>query len=178
LSSVPSTRGFTLVEALMVVALVGIVALAAIPVLRSQDPARLDAAAVEVGNVLRFAISEANRSGGYLLVDASNPAHLRVLNSNAAGAMLAPVRDPLTRHALELDAAARPWSGQVSLSPRFYQGGTPYSQLLISPGPQMQVVDAGVNRGPLQAGSGVVVTLGSLNTLVTIAETTGRVGIP
>ena len=174
----PSTRGFTLVEALIVVVLVGIVALATIPVLRSQDPARLDAAAAEVGNVLRFAISEANRSGGYLLVDASNPGHLRVLNSNAAGAMLAPVRDPLTRNALELDASTRPWAGQVSLVARFYQGGTPYSQLLISPGPQLQVIDAGVNRGPLQSGSGVMVTLGSLSALVTIAESTGRVGIP
>ena len=95
---------------MIVIALIGIVAVATIPVLWSQAPTRLDGAATEVGNALRFALSEAKRSGGYLLVDASTPGHLRVHASNASGAILDAVNDPLTKAALHIDTSAPPWS--------------------------------------------------------------------
>jgi hypothetical protein len=43
---------------------------------------------------------------------------------------------------------------------------------------QLQVLDAGTDRGPLQSGSGVALTLGSLSATVAIAESTGKVTIP
>jgi prepilin-type N-terminal cleavage/methylation domain-containing protein len=175
---VPSARGFTLVEALIVVALVGIVAVATIPILRSDAPARLDAAAGEVGNVLRFALSEANRTSAYLLVDASAAGHLRVHTSNAAGAILGPLNDPLTKSALDIDTSAPPWSAHVALTAKFMQGGIAYDQLLVGPSALLQVFDGGVNRGPLQSGSGVVLTSGPLSATVAINETFGRVTIP
>lgn len=150
----------------------------AVPMLRPQAPTRLDAAAVEVGNALRFALSEAQRTGGYLLVDASGPGHLRVHASNASGAILAAVKDPLTKAALDIDMTAPPWSAQIALTARFFNAGMAYNQLLIGPGGQLQVFDAGINRGPLQSGSGVLLTLGTLSATVAINETTGRVTIP
>jgi len=171
-------QGFTLVEALIVVALIGILALAAVPVLGSRDAAKLDTAAAEVGNILRFALSEANRTGSYVLVDASVSGRLKVVNSNASGANLGGVIDPLNKRALELDASAPPWSGKIAMAASFFQGGTAYQQLLIGPAMQLQVFDSGTNRGPLQSGSGVGLTLGSLSATVAIAETTGKVTIP
>jgi prepilin-type N-terminal cleavage/methylation domain-containing protein len=173
-----TSPGFSLVETLIVVALIGILALAAVPVLGSRDATKLDLAAVEVGNVMRLALSEANRTGSYVLVDASVPGRLTVVNSNASGANLGALTDPLNKRALELDASAPPWSGKIALAASFFQGGTAYQQLLIGPATQLQAFDAGTNRGPLQSGRGVALTLGSLSATVAIAETTGKVTIP
>ena len=173
-----SAQGFTLVESLVVIALVGILALAMIPVFSSQHPARLDAAAAEVGNVLRFAVSESKRSGGYVFVDGSVPGRLALLNSNAAGADLGALADLLTKRAMTVDASGAAAFGQVDMAPRFFKGGTPYTQLLIGPGPQLQAFEGGINRGALEAGSGVVLTLGLQTTTVSLNEATGKVTIP
>jgi len=157
--------------------LIGIVAAASIPVLRSQSPAKLDAAATEVGNVLRFAISEANRTGAYLLVDASTDGRLRVFNANSLGVVLGNANDPLSKAALQIDASAPPWSGDIGMTASFLTGGTAYKQLLIGPGTLLRVFDSGINRGAMQTGSAITVTLGSASATVAI-ETTGRVTIP
>lgn len=145
--------------------------------LKSRDPVRLQSAATEVGNVMRFALSEATRSGGYVLVDGATPGRLRLVSSNASGADLGTVQDPLTKRTMEIDATAPPWSGQLAMTPTFFQGGVAYRQLLVSPGGALQVFDAGLNRGALQAGSGVLVAVGTASANVAIAET-GRVTIP
>jgi prepilin-type N-terminal cleavage/methylation domain-containing protein len=178
LRSAPVTRGFTLVEALTVVALIGIVAVATVPVLRSDAPARLDAASAEVGYLLRFALSEANRTGAYLLVDASTPGHLRVHASDASGAILGTLNDPLKKAALDIDTSAPPWSARIALTARFRHGGTHYNQLLVGPSALLQAFEGGVYRGPLQSGSGVELTSGPLSATVAINETFGRVTIP
>jgi Tfp pilus assembly protein FimT len=155
---------------LIVIALIGTVAVVAVPMLRSQEPVRLDAAATEVGNALRFALSEARRSGGYVLVDVSAPGPLRVHASNASGALLGPVDDPLTKNALDI--------GSVAMTGKFYSGGVAYSQLLVGPAGQLQAFEGGVNRGPLQPGSAVELSAGSLSAVVAISEATGRVALP
>ena len=173
-----AAQGFTLVESLVVIALVGILALATIPLLSSQDPTRLDAAAAEVGNALRFAVSESNRTLNYVLVDGSVPGRLALLNSNAAGANLGALADPLTKRAFAVDASGTAAFGAVDLAPRFFKAGTPYTQLLIGPGTQLQAFDGGTNRGTLEAGSGVVLTLGLQSTTVSLNEATGKVTVP
>src|ERR1700689_3183256 len=96
-------RGFTLTELLIVVALLGTFAAVAIPLLSFQDSRKLDVAAEEVGNTLRFAIAE-GQTGAYILIDAMTvPQHLMVFTSNASGAVLGPVNDPLTKRALNID---------------------------------------------------------------------------
>jgi type II secretory pathway pseudopilin PulG len=157
--------------------LIGIVAAASIPVLRSQSPAKLDAATTEVGNVLRFAISEANRTGAYLFVDGSSDGRLRVFNATSAGLILGNASDPLTKAALVIDASAPPWSGDITMRASFLQGGNAYKQLLVGPGTQLVVFDSGLSRGVMQSGSGVTLTLGASSATVTL-DTTGKVTLP
>lgn len=57
------SHGVTLIELVVVIAILGVVALVAIPNLFSGDVKRLDVAASEVAAALRYARSEALRSG-------------------------------------------------------------------------------------------------------------------
>ena len=181
-----SSRGFTLLETLVAVVLIGIVALAAVPLLSSQNPTKLDVAAAEVGNALRFSISEAERIGGCTWVEGSVPGHLQVYssaacNKNAWGA----VSDPLTKRALDVDTSGPAFSGQVSMAAKFFVtgNGTAYTRLLIySPGTQLQVYDNVTPTpnfvGLLGPGSGVVLTLGPQSVAVAINEITWLVTLP
>ena len=174
-----NAQGFTLAEILTVVAVIGSIAVVAVPLLSFMDSKRLDVAAEEVGNALRFAIGEAGRTGSYVLADAqTTPGHLKVVRSNASGADLGAVSDPLTKRALDIDVSASAFSAQVAMQPRFLQGGTAYAQLLIGPGTQLRVLDGAIDRGPLQAGSGIVLSLDSASVTVAIDEATGRVTLP
>ena len=163
---------------MIVIALIGIAATVAVPILRSQEPTRLDAAATEVGNALRFAIGEAQRTGGYLLVDVSTPGQLRVHASNASGAVLGAVDDPLTKSALDIGMSSPLWPNSIAMTGSFFSGGVAYTQLLVGPAGQLRAFEGGIDRGPLQSGSGVVLTSGTLSAAVAISEATGRVAIP
>jgi type II secretion system protein H len=57
------SHGVTLVELLVVITILGVVAVVAIPGLSSSDPQTLDLAAEEFANAMRFARSEAIRTG-------------------------------------------------------------------------------------------------------------------
>lgn len=57
------SRGFSLTELLLVVVIVGLVAAAAAPSLTNSDSHKLDLAANEVANVIRFARTESIRTG-------------------------------------------------------------------------------------------------------------------
>lgn len=172
--------GFSLTEILIVISIIAIIAVVAVPLLSSLGSKKLDVAAEEVGNALRFALSEAGRTGAYVLVDARTvPGHLKILKSDATGADLGAVNDPLTRQAVDIATAEAARSAPVTMTARFMQGGVPYLQLLISPGLQLQVFDGpGTNKGVLQAGSGIVLALGTQSVTVAINETTGFVTIP
>jgi prepilin-type N-terminal cleavage/methylation domain-containing protein len=174
--------GFTLAEILAVVTIFAIIALVSLPLLSPQDSKKLEVASQETGNALRFAVSEARRTGGYVLVDAKTTAgRIRVVKSDATGANLGAVDDPITKQALDIDTAGSAFSGPVSMTARFMQGGTPYTQLLISPTtlPLLQAFNGpGANMGALQPASGIVLALGASSVTVTINESTGFVAIP
>ena len=129
---------------------------------------------------MRLALNEMGRTGSYILVDAKTaPGHLKILKSDATGADLGAVNDPLTKLAVDIATAEAASSAPVSMTARFMQSGVPYQQLLIGPGPQLQVFDGpAANKGVLQAGSGIVLALGTQSVTVTINETTGFVAIP
>lgn len=81
--------GYTLAELLVVLALVSILALAAVPVAAPSADKRLDAAAQEVINALRFARIEALRTGTFYGADfnldpATGARRVRVFRTDSA----------------------------------------------------------------------------------------------
>ena len=180
-----SPGGFTLAEMLITISILGIVAIVAIPLLSPNEPQRLAVAAEESANLLRFALSEAARSGGYVLVDGKTTAgHLKLYYSNAnadlpPAAGTSAVNDPLTKLATDLNVTGGAFSSGVTLTPQFKAGGNTYQQLLIGPGTsQLQVFDGSLNKGALQAASGILLNYGTQSVTVSINEVTGRVTLP
>lgn len=177
-------RGFTLAEILVVVAILSVLAAAAIPLLSSNDPQELKVAAEETANLLRLAVSEAQRTGGYVMVDGKTASgHLRLYYSDAAGHIppdsgTTVVSDPLTKGAIDLNVGGSPFSSGVTLTPRFMGGGTAWPQLLIGPGLSQLQAFNGSTMGVLGPNSVVLLSLGAQSGTVAINENTGLVTLP
>lgn len=177
--------GFTLAEMLIVVFMVGLLAVAAVPSLNTLAAPQADLLAGEVASVLRLAMSEARRTGQYVLVDGrSAPGSLRLYISNAYADIppasgTAAVLDPLTRQAVNLTPSSNALFGNSTLEARFMASGA-WGQLLIYPGAtQLRAFDgAGSDRGALEAGSGIRLTGAAGVKLVAIQEVTGLVSLP
>jgi type II secretion system protein H len=173
------TRGFTLVELLVAIAVAGVIAAVAVPLFSNYLASKkLDVAAEEVANTMRFALSEANRTGAYILIDASSAGQLSLFNSDASGAKLSAVSDPLSKRSMDINPASSAFSSGVGMTPKFMGGALTCNQLLIGPGTQLQAFNNGTLCGQLQTGSGVTLTLGSQSTVVAINEVTGLVTLP
>lgn len=177
-------RGFTLAEMLVVIAIVAVLAAAAIPLLSANDPQKLKVAAEETANLLRLAVSEAQRTGGYVMVDGKTASgHLRLYYSDAAGHIppasgTTVVSDPLSKRAIDLDVGASAFSSGVTLTPRFMGGGTAWPQLLIGPGLNQLQAFNGSTMGVLGADSAVLLSHGAQSSTVAINEISGLVTLP
>ncbi len=166
---------------LVVVAILAIIAGVSVPWLSSNDPQKLSVASEETANILRFALSEAKRTGGYVLVDGKSAAgQLRLYNSNSSAQLNSVINDPLTKGASILNVKDSAFSQGVNLTPKFMWGSNGYPQLLIGPGlSQLQVFNGSpTNKGQLQANSGVLLSYGSQSVMVSINEVTGLVTVP
>jgi prepilin-type N-terminal cleavage/methylation domain-containing protein len=173
--------GFSLVEMLVTISIMGAVANTLVPLLSSTEPQKLTLAAEETANTLRFALSEAKRTGGYVLVDGKNTSgHLKLYYSTNNANLTTAITDPQTKRAADLNVDNRDYSKGVTLTPQFRAGASTLKQLLIGPAlTQMQAFD-GVsnNKGTLEANSGVLLVLGSQSVLVSINQKTGQVTLP
>jgi len=171
--------GFTLVEMLVVVTILGIIATVSIPLMSSNDPQKLNVAAEETANVLRLALSEASRTNGYVLVDGKAVAgHFKLYYSNSSGNLTTAFTDPLTKRTLDIDITTGAFSSGVTVTPQFMAGGSARKRLLIGPGlTQMQGFDS-ATEGALQANSGVLLTLGNQSVFVGLNQNTGLVTLP
>jgi prepilin-type N-terminal cleavage/methylation domain-containing protein len=178
--------GFSLLELMVVVCILAIVSTVALPLLSGTDPQKLRIAAQETANLLRFAFSEARRTGGYVLVDGKTTSgQLGLYYSNVNGQIppavgTSAINDPLTKRAEVLNVGANPYSQAVVLTPQFMAGGQARPQLLIGPGlAQMRGFDgANNNMGALEAGSKVKLAYGPQSATVSIDSATGMVGVP
>lgn len=179
--------GFSLLEMMIVVTILGIVATVTLPLLGSNDPQKLNVAAEETANTLRFALSEAKRTGGYVLVDGISTANQLNLyySDNTANvpptAGISAIINPLTKRSMNLNVGTSTFSRGVTLTPQFVAtDGKPFLSLLIGPGlSQLQSVDKiGEVKSILSSGSGVLLVLGSQSVLVSINEKTGLVTLP
>ncbi len=174
-------RGYALVEILFTLVVIALVAAVAAPRFSTADSKKVDAAAEEVANAMRFALAEANRTGGYILIDGSTSGHLKIYTANSSGNTQGAVTDPLTKRALDLNINGSAFSSGVTVTPKFMAGGSARNQLLIGPVNQPNRFNAysdGGFEGVLQSGSGVVLTLGSQSSTVLFNEVTGLVTLP
>lgn len=121
------SHGVTLVELLLVIAILGVAAAVAIPGLRSGDPQRLELAAEEFANAIRFARSEALRTGeprGFLQNASSK--RIRVFRpdtSTSPWTLNYDVYHPVSKQLYDIDLNTHPFAAANSLSPnRVYRG--------------------------------------------------------
>ena len=115
--------GYTLVELVVVLALLAILATTALPLAWPVGDTRLDAAAREVANALRFARGEAIRTGGYYGVDFSVDAsagyrRVRVFRTDSASPPnpVYDVRNPLDKNLYDMQLVSGPGTAGVVLS--------------------------------------------------------------
>ena len=182
----PALRGFTLVEMLIVVALLAIVGRIMAPALSDSDERRLDAAAVEVREALRFARAEALRRAKKTLVDAeSAPGRVKVFWLSGSGCNVfggpSAATDPRTKSAFNVAVSSGAFSDGVTVTPRFMGGGSAWGGVVFdadgAAGDACQVSGM-VSKGALEAGSGVMLSLGARSVSVNLDAATGRVTGP
>ena len=178
------SHGVTLVELLVVVSILGVVALAAIPDFRSADPLRLDLAAQEIAEAIRYARSESLRTGEIHGVEISQDTQRVVvyradLTTTPVG-MASILYHPVAKQPFDFDVAARPTTAGVSITnaqdPFLYAAGRRKNLLFDAAGVPIWIVNATGTTNVLQDG---LVELGYRNGTrsVRVAPITGRVTV-
>ena len=121
------SRGVTLVELLVVVAIIGVVAVVATPFLSSADPQKLDYAASEFASAMQYARSEAIRTGrptGFRQSSANK--RFRVFRPDTGTSPWTPVYDvyhPVSRQLYDINLDDHPLAAADNLSHnRIYRG--------------------------------------------------------
>jgi prepilin-type N-terminal cleavage/methylation domain-containing protein len=173
-------QGFSLLELLLVLMVLGIVAVAAIPSLSSSNHHRLELAAVEIAGAMRFARSEALRSGephGFHLQ--TTEARIRVIGADTSSIPWTPkydVEHPGVHDFYNINLANHPYSGidNLARNATFY-GNCNNSDLVYFDANGMPW--CGDGAGPLLEQYTVTVSLGSLSRVVSLHGITGRVVI-
>ena len=174
------SKGFSLLELLLVLMVLGIVAVAAIPSLSSGDQHRLDFAAAEIAGAMRFSRSESLRSGtphGCQLQ--TSESRIRVVSLDTATNPWTPrydVEHPGDHDYYDIELAGHPYAGIQSMVRNaifhgncndpdliyFDTSGTPW---------------CGDGSGPLLEQYDVSLSFGAQSRIVSLHGITGRVTV-
>lgn len=114
-----TVAGFTLVEFLIVAAILATFAALAVPALTAADPERADLAAAQLVQALRFARSEANRTGkhhGVRVDSAAERVQVFRLDSTSPVTRNFAVYHPVTRKQFLVDYAANRRTANVGVA--------------------------------------------------------------
>lgn len=173
-------RGYSLLELLAVVIILGIAASVAIPDISTTDPNKLDLAAEEVAQAMRYARSEALRTGeprGFR--QQSTEKRIRVFRpdtSSSPWTLNYDIYHPVSKKLYDIDLDSHPFARADSLSHnRVYRGtcNQPGSVYFDSSGiprctdPETVLLDQ----------FDVTLTLGNHTRVVTLHKLTGRVTV-
>ena len=174
-------RGYTMLELMAVVAIVAVLAAVALPSLRPSLAGKLDLAAAQVAEAIRFARSEAIRTGTptYVEID-RNTDRLLVAEANLAGATVVAgttLRHPIDKKLLDiiLSSAATTSGVEFTNDPFDYPSGSDQPGVVFN-GQGLPFHKAGGTQQPLRLGE-VELALDDLQRTVLVAPTTGRVTI-
>lgn len=180
------SRGHTLAEMLVVLAILGLITALALPAAEPAAPFRADAAAQEVAQALRFAQSEALRTGQYYLVRcdaAAGSITVSRLDINAtppAADPAFPVLHPLDKRGYQIVFNAAPSTAGVSIAACAfgYADNAPASPQVVfaADGAPVNVRGSAANAVSALVGNGQVrLAAGRFSRSVTVAAVTGRV---
>jgi len=177
-------RGYSLPELLAVVIILGIAASVAIPDISTTNPNRLDLAAEEVAQAIRFARSESLRTGDIHGVEISQSTQ-RVV-AYKADLTTTPVSmafilyHPVTKQKLdyEVDTASMTEGVRISNTqdPFLYASGRRKNLLFDATGVPIWIVNSTGTTYILQDGS-VQLSYGGDDRTVQVAQITGRVTV-
>lgn len=179
-------RGFTLFEMVVVLLILGSVAALAQLGSTPVRPAQLDAAARDVVQLLRFAQSDAIRSGEWRTVDCNQAANtiriyaLNMVPKPPTEDTAKPIMQPLDKQTYTLALSARPGTAARIDSCAFVYSGTSAGANLVSFGPDgAPVYVGGKNTSDIkQLTSGSVqLSIGSGRRVISIDALTGRVSV-
>jgi prepilin-type N-terminal cleavage/methylation domain-containing protein len=174
-------HGYTLLEFLIAVAVVGLVAATAIPQLAAPDLQRLDLAAREMANALQYARSEALRTGQPLGVNASTTQNrLRVFRYDLS--QPTPVEDysvyhPVEKKYYDISFASAPFTSGISITKAEYWSVLTKFTGSVLFGPNgTPILVSGSTVKPYTYG-GIEICLGTRKKTVSIEPETGRITI-
>lgn len=173
--------GVTLVETMIVVAVIALVAAIAIPQASSLSPPVVDAAAGEVAGALRFARREAERTNAWHLVafDTANQS-LRIYRLTTSGAVSEdtanPVLHPVDKLPYQLALGKGPASAAIASAVFKYDKSTT-GYAAFGPDGTPAYIDARDPKGlhPLLSDGMVTLRHGNVQRVVKVAAVTGRV---
>jgi prepilin-type N-terminal cleavage/methylation domain-containing protein len=175
--------GITLVEMLLVIAIISLVAAIAIPQASSVSPAVVNAAGAEVAHAIRFAQREAVRTGKYYVAEI-DPAKqtVRVYRLTSTGTVdedtANPVMHPVDKQPYRITLAANAATRAIVASSVFTYAADTTSD--VSFGPDGTPVDVNFVKGKVAAGAlsadgAVLLRSGAALRTVTVDRITGRV---
>ena len=176
-------RGVTVTELLVVVVILGIIALVAVPDFQSRDPLKLDLAAAQVAEAIRFARSETRRTGeahGLTISQVTQKVTLHRYDvSTSPISQIATLYHPITKQLYDFNVNTHPSTAGVVIGNSQdifnYKGlGRRRSLIFDSNGTPMWIT-GGQPYGLSDAT--VVLSLGNHQRNVEVASITGRVTV-
>ncbi len=172
--------GYSLLELTLIVAILGIVAVAAMPNIASTRPYKLDLAAEEIAQAMRFSRSEAIRLGSPRGFDQnSNQKRIRVFRPDTGATPWAPVYDvyhPINKRLYDIELDTHPFAAAdtVTRSTSFRGTCNQTENVYFDATGAPRCVDP---ETVLVEQFDVTLTLGSLTRVVTLHSVTGRVTV-
>ena len=177
-------KGYSLLELLAVVMILGIAASVAIPDISTTDPDRLDLAAEEIAQAIRFARSESLRTGEIHGVQISQSTQRVVAykaNLSSTPVSIGSVLyHPVSKQKLDFVAGAGSMTDGIKISnaqdPFLYGMGRRNNLLFDKTGVPIWIVNSTGSTYVLQDGT-VQLSDGGENRSVRVAQITGRVTV-